>query len=235
MEDAEAFRIEQERLQNEEWKSYTERCATANVLFNNMVSALESASGKAEEVQQSENDAKRMKIDPSASAHTLPSISPLTKDEYVILDPSFAKGNGITHVPGAIMSRILIGGLINAMAGQAGGIVDVITCKPTLPQTEDAPIPSANGLTLSQLRSTYAARLHAAISARLGIDKLNSIPTRIVGMLCPEITMTEISGIRQRIYDTVVLGRGTNSSSNAAALEEKEVALTSPIHVHKGY
>ena len=34
--------------------------------------------------------------------------------------------------------------------------------------------------------------------------------------------MVEIIGIRQRIYDTVVLGRGTNSSSAAAALEGEE-------------
>ena len=197
-----------------------------------MIRALESASGKTVE-EQSENDTKRMKVESGDAVPTSPSKLLPSRDEYVILDPSFAKGKGITHVPGAIVSRILVGGLINAMAGQIGGIVDVMSCKPTLSKTEDMPILSANGLTLSQLRFTFVTRLHAAISARLGIDKLNSIPTRIVEMLCPEITMSEIAGIRQRIYDTVVLGRGTNSSYHAAALEEEEVPLTSPIHVHE--
>ena len=115
-----------------------------------------------------------------------------------------------------------MGGLINALAGQIGGIVDVMTCMPLLPEKKDAPIPTANGQTLTQLRDMLVTRLHSAILACLEIDKLNSIPTRIVEMLCPEITMAEIAGIRQRIYDTVVLCRGTHSSSAAAALEGEE-------------
>ena len=34
--------------------------------------------------------------------------------------------------------------------------------------------------------------------------------------------MVEIASIRKRIYDTVMLGRGTNASVNAAALEGTE-------------
>jgi len=231
--DAEAYRLEQERLQNEEWKSYTERSNIAKILFNNLIRALDSATGTTSVEQQPGNDTKRMKVESGAAVPTSYSKSS-SGDEYSILDPSFAKGKEITHLPGAIVSRILMGGLVNALAGKIGGVVDAISCKPLLPEGKDAPIPTANGQTLTQLREMFVTRLHGAISARLEIDKLNSIPTRIVEMLCPEITMTEIAGIRQRIYDTVVLGRGTHSSSAAAALEgEEDLAVAARVDVHE--
>jgi len=46
--------------------------------------------------------------------------------------------------------------------------------------------------------------------------------------------MGEITSIRQRIYDTVVLGRGTNSSSAAAALEgEENLAVAARVDVRE--
>jgi len=216
-----------------ERKSYAERSAIAQVLYNNLIVALESATGKASVEQQPGNEIKRMKVESGTAVPTSYS-STSSIDEYAILDPSFAKGKEITHLPGAIVSRILMGGLVNALAGKTGGVVDVMTCKPILPEGKDAPIPTAKDQTLTQLRDMFVTRLHRAISARLEIDKLNSIPTRIVEMLCPEITMTEIAGIRQRIYDTVVLGRGTHSSSAAAALEgEEDLAVAARVDVHE--
>jgi hypothetical protein len=43
-----------------------------------------------------------------------------------------------------------------------------------------------------------------------------------VDMLCPELTVVEVVSVRRRIYDTVVLGKGTNASANAEALESKD-------------
>ena len=47
-------------------------------------------------------------------------------------------------------------------------------------------------------------------------------PRRIADLFCPEISMSELNNIRQRIHSTVVMGMGTNSSAHAASLEDEE-------------
>lgn len=54
-------------------------------------------------------------------------------DAYGILDPTFSKSAGSTSTtlsPGAILSRMTLGGLVNGLAGRAGGVVDTLTCIP---------------------------------------------------------------------------------------------------------
>ena len=54
-------------------------------------------------------------------------------DAYRILDPSFAKSGGVASTelsPGAILSRMTLGGLVNGLAGVEGGVVDTLTCIP---------------------------------------------------------------------------------------------------------
>ena len=98
--------------------------------------------------------------------------------------------------------------------------------------SEDTPTSTAENLTVAQLR-LRAKSLHRAVLARLEIDMLDATPGRIAEMLCPETSLNEVNAIRRRIYDTVVLGRGTHSSASAAALDGGEnlpVAARSGVH-----
>ena len=54
------------------------------------------------------------------------------------------------------------------------------------------------------------------------MDVMATTPRRIADLFCPELSLSELNTIRQRIHTTVVLGMGTNSSAHAAALEDEE-------------
>ena len=60
------------------------------------------------------------------------------------------------------------------------------------------------------------------------MDVMATTPRRIADLLCPEVSDSELKAIRRRVYDTVVLGQGTNASSNLAALEDesKEIPVS---------
>lgn len=158
------------------------------------------------------------------------------RDLYNILDPSFAQGDHIIHQPGTILARLTIGGWINALSGRIAGVVNVQTAKPLSNTTSATSSTATNtttattnnndtvvmeGITLGEIRKRAMGLSHV-VSARLEVDMMRSTPKRIVEMTCPEVTMEEITGIRKRIYDTVILGKGTNASANAAALESSE-------------
>ena len=57
---------------------------------------------------------------------------------------------------------------------------------------------------------------------RTEMDILATTPRRIADLLCPEISDAELKAIRRRVYDTVVLGLGTNASAHAASLESAD-------------
>jgi hypothetical protein len=165
-----------------------------------------------------------------AASTTTNSLSSHQRDKYNILDPSFAQGDHILHQPGTILARLTIGGWINALSGRISGLVNVQTAKLLdSSMTHDATISldsevdsgSSNKITVGEIRKKAMGLSHVT-SARLEVDMMQSTPQRIVEMLCPEVTTGEIVGIRKRIYDTVILGRGTNASANAAALESVE-------------
>ena len=171
------------------------------------------------------------------------------RDQYNILDSSFSRGAAIVHIPGTMLSRLTIGGFINALAGQIGGIAQVNhVSRATLIHDEDndnyenhynnpnqnnhhnhplstkitsttIPIPTAANLTFTQLH-TKAQTISLNIQAQLEIDMLESTPTRIIHLLCPELSPTQVSSIRTRVVDTVLHGRGTNTSSFLQSLEE---------------
>jgi hypothetical protein len=55
-----------------------------------------------------------------------------TGDIHQVLDPSFAKQSQSSNTTelstGAKLSRISLGGLVNALSGVKGGVVDALTC-----------------------------------------------------------------------------------------------------------
>jgi hypothetical protein len=222
--------IKQNTEQPTKKEEYNQQVNISNALLNNLCVALESASidktsTKHNTLNTTDHPAKRMKLESGEAGPT--------RDVYNILDPSFAKGTDVVHVPGAIIARLTIGGLMNALAGRCGGVVDTNSAKPIegsdLEKKEDAPIAvGVDATTNAPMTATLALIQNKAlglshlIAARLEVDMMQSTPKRIVDMLCPELTVVEVVSVRRRIYDTVVLGKGTNASANAEALESKD-------------
>mmetsp|Transcript_22492 Transcript_22492/g.48695 ORF Transcript_22492/g.48695 Transcript_22492/m.48695 type:complete len:848 (+) Transcript_22492:94-2637(+) len=185
-----------------------------------------------------------------------------TTDDYGILDESFARGSEVRHTPGSVLTRLTVGGTVNALAGKKGGIVDVTTCRPlsnvggghdsgaaavgstveppskkvkgtgTGLQDDDGSIATASNMTLHSV-VRLARKFHTSVQSRVELDMIATTPSRIVDMLCPDLSFSEVNAIRRRIYDTVILGFGTKSSAAAAALEGGEdVPVSARSRVH---
>ena len=107
-------------------KRYQSRMATGNLLLKNLLQSLMMAS----DTSKNETAAKKIKLDPSSSSKG---------DVYNILDPSFSKQNNtVSEGEGAILSRLTLGGMVNALAGVEGGVVDTVTCVPLSDLKHDA-------------------------------------------------------------------------------------------------
>ena len=112
---------------------------------------------------------------------------------------------------GVKLSEVGVAGMINGMAAVPGGMVDkhfkvlhnTGSSKGTTPEIETA----AGPVTLAQLKH-WSELLHQAVQSRLEKDVLDSTPQRIADMLAPDLTPAEFRGVRRRIYDTVILGKG---------------------------
>ena len=167
---------------------YRSKLIVGNTLVQNLIRALSAASScntpaaAAVGSNNSSNEPmlKKPKIESTNSG-----------DTYQILDPSFAKtnqneqqSNSTDLSTGAILSRITLGGLVNALGGVNGGIVDTLTCIPLseleLKQSSgvdesskkeerkkllDVEVPTAGNLKLKEVIS-LARGLHRSIAAR---------------------------------------------------------------------
>ena len=119
--------------------------ALGELLVRNLMTALSSASsfgnsavsGGNYTTASSSPEAKRQKIDD----HSDTKFNNGDGDMYKVLDPSFGKSNNNNNnnntansttelSPGAILSRITLGGLVNGMSGVNGGCVDTLSCIP---------------------------------------------------------------------------------------------------------
>ena len=135
-----------------------------------------------------------------------------------------------------------------------GGIVDVTTCRLLAPKEDggdgtesskdkkkaaadgkggaDPILPSAADLPRSQVLR-LARKFHSSVQSKVELDMVATTPSRIVQMLCPELSYSDVNAIRRRVYDTVVLGYGTNSSAAMAALEGgDDVPVAARVGVH---
>lgn len=108
-----------------------------NTLLSNLTRALDAASSSsrassADDGVDGERNTKRIKIENEEATPEK------MGDMYQILDPSFAKqsdsGGGCHNTTelstGSILSRISLGGLVNALSGVQGGVVDTLNCIP---------------------------------------------------------------------------------------------------------
>lgn len=107
---------------------------------------------------------------------------------------------------GGKLSQLTVSGIINGMAGHMGGIVQNKKLQPQPGVPVDS-IPTANGASLAQIKQ-LAQILHSSIQTKIEEDVLVTTPIRIQEMLAPDLTIQEFRGIRKRIFDTVILGKG---------------------------
>jgi hypothetical protein len=123
---------------------FSRQTFVGNTLLSNLTRALDAASSSSQTKRNSgdcnngnvgangEPNTKRIKIDNEEE------MTGRMGDIYQILDPSFAKQsnsggesqNTTELSTGSILSRITLGGLVNALSGMQGGVVDTLTCIP---------------------------------------------------------------------------------------------------------
>lgn len=137
-------------------------------------------------------------------------------DKFHILDSTFSRGENVVFTPGTVVSRLNVGGWINGLQGVEGGVVDPAVSVSSL---------TNNNKLLTQTVEKLSLALHRATSAKVEIDMLESTPRRIIELLCPEVSIQEISNIRRRIYDTVVLGKGIQNQQQNKGEEDDEEDL----------
>ena len=101
---------------------------------------------------------------------------------------------------GGKLAQLDLIGLINALAVIPGGVDRNNNTSPTF--------------------ADLARVLHRTVSTRVRCDILRTTPQRIIDLVAPDLTASEIAAIRRRIYDTVVLGKGQRD----AGQEEEETA-----------
>ncbi len=104
-------------------EEYHEKVKIGNILLDNLTKSLSCASNRDTPGSPSKKKQKTNNGEANSSG---------VGDIYNILDPSFAKTteNSSDLLPGAILSRMTLGGLVNALCGVEGGLVDTTTCIP---------------------------------------------------------------------------------------------------------
>lgn len=152
-------------------KQHQDRMTVGNIMLQNLRRALSVAS----DTSNGETAAKKARVD------YLQTQRLQQGDLYNILDPSFSKQNNtVAEGEGAILSRLTLGGLVNALAGAEGGVVDTVTCVPLSDLIADANVENngngekkgldtlvetAGGLSLKEL-IRIGSGLHRSVSAR---------------------------------------------------------------------
>jgi hypothetical protein len=110
---------------------------------------------------------------------------------------------------GAILVQLTSAGIVNALAGTPGGLVDG-KLLPVDPRTKfDTCLPSAGNIPYKELRQ-YALALHRVVQTRLEADFLVTTPMRIQDMLAADLEPHEFLAVRRRVHETVIEGRGRN-------------------------
>ena len=130
------FINENEKIAKE--NEYRTKLILGNTLVGNLTRSLSVASSSSSPSSQQPTPTNVGSSSAQQPILKKPKIEPNNNsnigDVYNILDPTFAKSNNGTSstelVPGAILSRLTLGGLVNGLSGVNGGVVDTLTCIP---------------------------------------------------------------------------------------------------------
>lgn len=134
---------------------------------------------------------------------------------------------------GAVLVQLTTAGLVNALAGQPGGIVDskmvsALKLTSTIGGAGADGNSNASTSTYGQVRE-LALALHRAVQTKTEADFLVTTPKRIQAMLCADLEPHEFRSIRRRIYETVVEGRGRHTNDHD---DLKDIPVASRIVEH---
>lgn len=129
----------------------------------------------------------------------------------------------IPDVLGGKLSQLCVGGLLNALAGVPGGLVQQINPS-TVPG--NTTFETANNLSGARLLLA-AIQWHRSIQVQVRADILVTTPIRIQEMLARDLEPAEFISIRKRVYETVILGKGLNAG---VADNELDNIPTAPAH-----
>jgi TFIIB zinc-binding len=132
--------------------------------------------------------------------------------------PSQVVGDDADDMPattGGKIAQLTLGGVVNAIVGVVGGVTHQTVPSLSAIKARHAEL-TANGAALGpttpplDATALYeaAARLHRACATRIQADVLRTTPLRIQDMLASDLSPQEFAGIRKRIVDTVVRGKG---------------------------
>ena len=122
-------------------------------------------------------------------------------------------------LPGSILVKLQLGGIINAVSAIKGGVTE-----PYVTNLADCKrmwkVEANDHLKKLQKWYEYANVLKAAVNARVGQDKIEEMPQQIVEMMCgTDVDIGEVQNLRSRVYQTVVLNNGTHASERLRELE----------------
>jgi len=121
---------------------------------------------------------------------------------------------------GAQLSQLGVAGLVNALSLVSGGYVhqknitqpkepaaSVVMLQFNMPATGPGGAPATLTLTALQIYQ-LAVTWHNVLQAQVRQDILVTTPLRIQDMLAADLSAKEFASIRERIFDTVILGKG---------------------------
>lgn len=147
--------------------------------------------------------AKRIKREETPSS-TVDDTPPEFDDPYGIW---LGQTEDPPNLEGAMLVQLTTAGLINALTGKKGGIVDAKLLAVDKVMKLDSIIPTANSMVYRDLRHAAVA-LHRVVQTRLEADFLVSTPSRIQDMLSADLEPHEFKAVRRRVFETVIEGRG---------------------------
>ena len=183
------------------------KTAIGTKLLQNLMMTLKSLLAQQLPSQEvSSPQAKRVKTEYSDEA-------PLVHDPYKIW---VGQNEEPPKKEGALLVQLTSAGLVNALAGHPGGIVDAKVLFVDPAHKLDSLIPSAGNISFKELRANAIA-LHRVVQTRLEADFLSTTPSRIIDMLAADLAPHEFSSVRRRVHETVIEGRGRNQGGHDEA------------------
>jgi len=161
--------------------------------------------------------ARRGRKKPTETASAAPDVY----DQYQIW---VGLSDEVPGVVGAVLTQVTVSGMVNAISGQVGGIVDSKMVPHNHLGLED--FVATAGITYKQIRD-QARTLHRYVQTRVEADFLATTPARIQTMLCPELEPQEFKAVRKRVYETVYEGKGRNVGAAEQEGDDVPVAARS--------
>ena len=119
---------------------------------------------------------------------------------------------------GQKLGHLLLGGIINGLAGFVGGMVNKNAF--LLPGFSEESLFQQHGITFSELKAVASVFL-SLVETKLHLDRISASPEDIRCLLAPGVSVHNFLAIRRRVYKTAVLGNGVK----LAGATDKRLAI----------